>query len=218
MSEAACIGTPISWLRLERYAQGDLAADERAAIAEHLLTCKACNACVRTIKEDERELPPLPAPRSARVAWIVSGLALAAAIAFVVGRLPRDEDPIARMKGDGIAFTLVRDDETVLADAAGIYRDGDRWKALVTCPVGTRRAFDVVVYERGDAAFPLEPATGLSCGNEVPIAGAFRLTGRERLTVCLVWGDAIDREEIRRTGPDMLTHAACKVLDPAPSP
>lgn len=210
----ACTGTPISWLRLERYAQGDGDDVERAKVGEHLASCTACKECLGTIETDVRVLPPLPAPRRARVFWIASGLALAAALLLVLGRVPRED--MARMKGDGIAFTLVRDDHTTIADAAGVYRDGDRWKALVTCPAGTRGAFDVVVYERGDASFPLEPTTDLACGNEVPLPGAFRVTGRERLVVCLVWGDAIDRDALRRSSPDLLPRAACKVLDPAP--
>lgn len=219
---SACTSTPISWLRLERYRDGELDDAERARIAEHLLACTACRACFHRIEEDTRELPPLPAlptapaQRRSKALFVASGLALAAALLFAVGRVPRDDEPMARMKGDGIAFTLVRDDQTVLGDASGTYREGDRWKALVTCPAGSRSTFDLVVYERGDAAFPLEPAKHLDCGNEVPLPGAFSLRGRERLVVCLVWGDEIDRDELRRMSPDLLPRAACKVLDPAP--
>ena len=58
------------------------------------------------------------------------------------------------MKGDAIAFTLVRDDDERIAGDAGVYRDGDRFKALVTCPPGRSVAFDVVVYRRGRRVVP----------------------------------------------------------------
>jgi hypothetical protein len=70
----------------------------------------------------------------------------------------------------------------------------------------------VAVYEAdGGVTFPLAQALDLPCGNSVPLPGAFRITGRERMTVCLVWasGEALDREVVRRTPPDLLPHALC---------
>lgn len=45
MRELTCIGTPVSWLRLERLALGELAGDEASAIEAHLRECPACRAC-----------------------------------------------------------------------------------------------------------------------------------------------------------------------------
>ena len=53
----ACIGTPISWLRLETYAAGEGAEAERAEIAAHLGACEACKGCLATIEADARPLP-----------------------------------------------------------------------------------------------------------------------------------------------------------------
>lgn len=223
--------TPISWLRLERHHLGELAAEERAVVTEHLAGCADCAAAfARIVEDDARELPPLPKaatsePRRARVrrlvpvATAVSALALAAAIVIAIGRLPRtpEEDDPTRMKGSSVSFTLVREDEMLVAEAKGTYRDGSRFKALVTCPPGMKASFDVAVYEaHGGVTFPLAQALDLSCGNSVPLPGAFRVTGRERMTVCLVWvsGEALDREVVRRTPPDLLPHALCKTLDP----
>jgi hypothetical protein len=217
----SCTGTPISWLRLERYHAGELDADEREAIAAHLASCDACASCLKEIEADARELPPLPKPARVvslrRAAPVIAMLAAAAAILFVVGRTPRP-DP-ERVKGSDIAFALVRDDETVVGEAGtGVYRDGDRFKAVVTCPPGMHGGFDLVVYENGAASFPLEPRAGLACGNAIALPGAFRVTGRERMIVCLVWSDggAIDRDVVRRTPPEALPHAQCKALSPAP--
>lgn len=45
MSDLRCVGTPVSWLRLEQHALGELAASEASAIEEHLEACPACRAC-----------------------------------------------------------------------------------------------------------------------------------------------------------------------------
>ena len=236
-AELRCGGTPISWLRLEQHHAGELSAAESEAIAAHLATCGACASCLARIEEDAAEplpaLPALPAPTAAaprnvltlrRVAPVVAALALAAALLFVIGRRPGPDprgpelDPLSsRTKGGSVGFVLVRDDEGVIAEAGGVYRDGDRWKALVTCPAGMRAAWDLVVFEHGDLAFPLEPQPDLACGNAVPLPGAFRTTGHEPMTVCLVWNDGalVDRGALRGLAPESLPHATCKMLDPA---
>jgi hypothetical protein len=212
----ACIGTPISWLRLERYAAGELSADERSQIASHLETCEACAASMRSIADDERALPPLPAPKKGvvvalrRYSPIVGALAVAAGVLAVL-RAPDTKPPSERIKGSDVSFALVRDDDGTAIDAGGLYRDGDRWKALVTCPPGMRATFDVVVYERGQPAYPLAPATDLACGNAIAIPGAFRTTGRERLLVCLVWNE--ERATLAGGPP---ARSRCATLDPAP--
>jgi hypothetical protein len=246
----SCTATPLSWLRLELYHAGELAAEERTEITAHLATCAACAACFATIVDDAqaplaalpaamrdapakseatREATPLAATRLrgvGRFAPVVAALAMAAALLLVLGKrgddgvrhAPTDDPSAARTKGGAVAFALVRDDAAVVAEAAGSYRDGDRWKAVVTCPAGMRAAWDVVVFERGEAAFPLAPMPDLACGNGVPLPGAFRTTGRERMTVCLVWSDgkSVDRARLRGASPDALAQAACKVLEPAP--
>jgi hypothetical protein len=236
-----CAGTPISWLRLEQHHAGELPTSESDAIAEHLATCAACAACFARIEADALEaLPALAEPRAVRakaappgrllvlrrLAPVIAGIAIAAAMLMILGRRPTvdpstpgDMDPTSpRTKGGSVGFALVRDDEGLVAEAGGIYRDGDRWKALVTCPAGMRAAWDLVVFERGEAAFPLEPQPDLACGNHVALPGAFRTTGHAPMTVCLVWNDGalVDRGSLRGASPSTLPHAACKVLAPAP--
>lgn len=244
LASPGCAGTPISWLRLEQHHAGELPEPEQAAITAHLATCLACAACLARIEADSlealpalpalRALPALPAGTAAkpaaagnlfvlRFAPVLAALAVAAAVLLLLGRRPDSKDPgdldplSSRTKGGGVAFVLVREDEGLVAEAGGIYRDGDRWKALVTCPAGMRAAWDLVVFERGSAAFPLEPQADLTCGNHVALRGAFRTTGHDRMTVCVVWNDGalVDRAALRGASPDALPHAACKVLDPA---
>ena len=102
---ASCI--PVSWLRLERYALGELDPAERVTIAEHLSTCGRCRARADLIAEDSsRELPPLPAaptrpPAPAKrryTAWLALALAGAAALVLVI-RAPGEEPPARRAAG-----------------------------------------------------------------------------------------------------------------------
>jgi len=238
-AELRCTGTPVSWLRLEQHHAGELPAPERDDVTAHLATCEACAACfARIVEEATAPLPVLARPAASarpparvfalrRVAAPLAAFAVAAGVLLALGRGPRPDpqphdfpvDPgAARTKGGDVGFVLVREDEGVVAEAGGVYREGDRWKAVVTCPAGMRASWDLVVYEHGEASFPLDPASELVCGNDVPLRGAFRTTGRERMTVCLVWDDgaSVDREALRRAAPESLRAASCKVLDPAP--
>lgn len=236
MSEQRCVGEPVSWLRLERYHLGEAAGADRDAIAAHVAVCPACAACLASIEQGDQEaLPPLAVSKApprgvlrrlpVRAAAAVGALAAAAVLVLVLrgGGQPGDAHPRTgpgnRVKGGSIAFSLVRDDGERIAGTDGVYRDGDRFKAVVTCPPGSGVSFDVAVFDTGDPAFPLEPARDLACGNDVPLPGAFRLTGNAVETVCLVWDEdgAVDRGALARIPPGGET-ALCKRLEPAPSP
>src|SRR5438105_15636699 len=95
MSSMACISEPISWLRLETYAQ----RGDDAAVREHVERCPACRGCLAEIRDDVVALPALPVVAAkARRTWWTWGVpafaAAAAAILFVVW--PRPEPPPAR--------------------------------------------------------------------------------------------------------------------------
>jgi hypothetical protein len=235
---ARCIGEPVSWLRLERRRLGELADAESARIDEHLAACALCASCAARIEADEAvDLPalarteaPAVARRRASRGWrlLASAGALATAAAAILvieptwrgaHRAAVDRGETARPKGDAMAFVLVRDDGQRVTEPEGVYRIGDRFKALVTCPPGESVTFDLVVFDAEGTSFPLAPAHALACGNEVPLPGAFALTtpphgsGNER--VCLVWeaGEEVDREALARSGVDG-TRASCKELRP----
>jgi hypothetical protein len=65
----ACIGEPISWLRLERFALGE----PDPAIALHTAACPACRRCLDQIRSDVVALPPLELPAElelAQLSWL----------------------------------------------------------------------------------------------------------------------------------------------------
>jgi hypothetical protein len=223
------VGEPVSWLRLERHHLHEIAAAERARIDDHLASCEVCRMCLARIESDARlPLPSLPrldlAPRQhgsagkgsrwRRFLATTDGPWIAAA-AFVVvmaiglwqhwfasdERTARLERPA--VKGGEVTFSLVRDDGEMVAGERGIYRERDRLKALVTCPPETHAAFDLVVLEADGASFPLEPAPSFSCGNAVPLPGAFRLTGGAEKKICIGWNEsgAVDRGALAHARP-----------------
>ncbi|MGE0396772.1 MAG: hypothetical protein AB7T06_08655 [Kofleriaceae bacterium] len=199
MSALACIGTPISWPRLETFASGR--AD--ATISEHVAACPACRHCLDEIRADVVALPPLavpaPTPRRAWWAWAVPALALAAAavIALVVFRgddpRPREENVVA-IKGVGdVVLETVRERSGTIRENVRSFATGDRWKLVVTCPPsagGVMLAVDVTVVEIGGAPQidrPLVPSR-IACGNRVVLPGAFSLTGPRANRVCAAIG------------------------------
>jgi len=234
-----CIGEPVSWLRLERYKAGELDAKLAGEIAKHLEACPVCAECMRQIEADEAtplpslELPERKAPAKestgkvipfararGRFGVILGGLAVAAAAMLGVGRggflgtntVDRPSSP--RVKGGDVVFSLVRDDGVRIDDSAGVFRDGDRFKVVVTCPPTLHASFDVVVFDDGGASFPLALVPSLACGNEIPVPGAFRLTGSTEETVCVVWNVASGAEArvTPRTEADLGRDARCKRL------
>jgi hypothetical protein len=227
-----CTGTPISWLRLERYHQGDEAGASRAEIAAHLGECEACAACLAQIADDDRALVPLRIPPRKVIAlprvWYAAGAMLAAAAVFVLvfwalRRKAPDETPDETMvamntrpKGGEVSFALVHETRGALPEGGATFLDGDRFKIVVTCPPDTHAHWDVAVYEGTDVSFPLAPTVDLACGNQVALPGAFRVTGRERMTVCLVWSEQgpVDRQALRLASPADLPQALCEPLEP----
>lgn len=203
MTSIACIGEPISWLRLEMFAAGRPTDRETGA---HLASCSSCQSMLEEIRRDLVALPvlvmPAAAPRRASWwTWFVPalGLAAAAAIALLIlapwrGTTERREDTVA-VKGVGeVIIDVVRERAGVIRDDVRSYAVGDRWKVVVTCPPAGSATFAVGVTESGRAEIdrPLEPAT-LACGNRVVLPGAFTLNGTQPNRVCVTITSREDR-------------------------
>lgn len=182
----ACIGEPISWPRLERFAQ--TRAD--AMIAAHVAECPACQLCVDEISRDVVALPPLviasAPPKRARWWWFaLPAFAVAAIIVLVMRPQPRPAN-VASIKGVGdVTLALVRERGGSVLEDATTFARGDRWKVVLTCAPGHATSVAVDVVEAGSktADHPLA-ATQIVCGNRVVVPGAFELTGVVANRIC----------------------------------
>jgi hypothetical protein len=183
----------ISWLQLERYALGEVSASERTDIERRLAESNEDRACLDAILQDSTELPPLPSVTPLRKkrndkVWWAGVAALAAALALMIS--PR-EVPSRRSIGDGTkggeaAITLISERT---GQGPRKFRDGERFKLLVTCPAWLSSRVSVVMFQDGQRYHPLTNADGMECGNQVPWPGAFTLDGAGSVDVCVTWGD-----------------------------
>jgi len=182
----ACIGTPISWLRLETYA-----LDQRdAAIAKHLAECPACSSCFAQINNDLVALPALSVPETKKrnwFWWLAPAMAAAAAaivLLVIIRREPPTRDNVTTIKGGRqVVLGVVRERAGTIRRDVTTYAPGDRWKLTLTCEPGPFVWVDVAVVDPKSTDYPLDPAQ-LACGNEVVLPGAFEITGREVNIVC----------------------------------
>jgi hypothetical protein len=216
---SACIGEPISWLRLERLALGDVGD---AAVHDHVARCAACARCLDEIRGDLVALPPLAVPERRRARalprWLAPTMALgaAAAVALVVwrsgggpGDLAAPREDVARVKGVGeVVLGVVRERGGVIRDDARTYAPGDRWKIVVTCPPAAAAWIDVAVHDAGQIDHPLAPAR-IGCGNRVVLPGAFSITGDRVNRVCVRIDADAAPDRARPEPPD-----ACVTLRP----
>jgi hypothetical protein len=190
MSALACIGTPISWPRLEQFAS----TRKDPAIASHVVECPACKQCLEEITGDLVALPPLVVPEAkptrAWWKWAVPAMALAAAAMVVLVVVRRGGESVREdvvvVKGVGeVILGVVRERGGVVRDDVRSFAPGDRWKVVVTCPPSASASVDVAVTEAGAGSsdHPLMPVT-IACGNRIVIPGAFFLTGANKNRVC----------------------------------
>lgn len=222
---------PVSWLRLERYALGELSPEEAEQVERALAVDPGARECLERIHEPVA-LRPLPDPpsrravvklRASRAAWWPF-LSLAAALAGVVlvvwVKSKRPEVPLEprsfHVKGGDVVVSLVREREGAIASSPTTFAEGDRFKVLLTCPPAFDGGFDVVVFQEDAPTFPFPGPATLACGNAVPIPGAFTLSGATPATVCVVSARGPGaRHDIERGGfAAIRDSAACVKLMP----
>lgn len=214
------LNEPLSWLTLERYALGELSASARRDVEARLAASPEDRACLDSILQDTSELPPLPtsvvplkSPRKPKTPLLVAAstaLAVAAAALLLVRShaVPGSRRLYAGVKGGDVALALVSD--RVGRDPSQ-FSEGERFKLLLTCPPNFTEPAKVLVFQ-GDQRFEPLPTERPACGNLVPWSGAFALSGDERVTVCVAWGDALEAATPRALGDD----AVCTTLEAAP--
>ncbi|MBM4319692.1 MAG: hypothetical protein FJ125_06975 [Deltaproteobacteria bacterium] len=109
-------------------------------------------------------------------------------------------------KGGELALALQRERAGAVVNDPARYLGGDRFRLLATCPPAEEELrWEVVVFQGGEAFFPLSGGQRLRCGNAVPLPGAFRLTGSGTATICLIAGaDLPSRGSLARQGQTAL--------------
>jgi hypothetical protein len=200
---------PVSWLRLEQRALGELGAAENDVIDRHLATCPEC---ARAAESGWRgQLRPLPEVKVRR-RWAWSLLLAPAAAAAALLMVPRGD----RLKGGEVTLTLVRERAGDVDLDPGVFAPGDRFKLLVTCPAPHTLKWDVAVFQGGTVTFPFADRPPLPCANRVPLPGALRLEGPTPVTICVVWG-GLERGRLTREGSAGLgDRARCERIAPHP--
>jgi Putative zinc-finger len=227
-----CRTQPVSYLRLERYLQGDVDTRERLRVEEHLQACAACRACFESLQHEVIELLPLPAlirqqspSWGARVRRYWPQLTAAAAIAAAVTLWPgsdRDPEtpalPPARVaiKGGELALELLRERAGTVTAGAERFAAGDRFQVRVSCPPGSAVHWDLVVFQADQVFFPLTPSALLSCANGVTLPGAFTLDGAAAADTCVIMAAsaAPDRSRLREPTAMRELGAACVRIEP----
>jgi hypothetical protein len=139
---------------------------------------------------------------------IGGALALAAAALLMlrplVSRQTNEHVPPERIgiKGGDVALELVRKRGEAIANDAAAFTDNDAFKVLLTCPPPLAPRFDVVVYQDGQAYFPLEGGALARCGNRRALEGAFSLDGPHDALVCVALGEhGVPARSLLRKGP-----------------
>jgi hypothetical protein len=205
---------PVSWLRLELYRLGELAPDDAEAVERAIRTDLQTRECFESTAGPVRlnprpEVPvdgDVPAPTlppgvprrlrdALRSPWPT--LVFATAAAFVLyGSMRSATQPDGapssrfRVKGGEVAIELVRERRGVVSEGPVSFAEGDRFKVRLTCPPSMTDTFEVLVIQEQDVSRPLAPLGAVACGNGVPLAGAFSLTGSVPSSVCVAWGRA----------------------------
>ena len=166
---------PVSWLRLERYALGELDPVMRAEIQAHVASCSSCRDDLAQINGDVRPLPLLSPRRRWR--WALAGAAVAAVLLVAL----RGAGP--RLKGGDLALNLVLERNGTAQRATGTFQPQDFIQVQLTCSHG-QTPFTVVVFE-GDAPGVAVGQGAVTCGNQRPLPAAFRATSPLPLGVCV---------------------------------
>jgi hypothetical protein len=205
---------PLSWLTLERYALGELSAEERRDVEARLLLSEVDRACLAEILSDKSELPALAkvslidSAKKKRARWLGVSVTLCTAAAALIALLRPAGDELRdeHVKGSEVALRLVSDRQG--AEPAQ-FSAGERFKVEVTCPPSLSSSLRLVVLQGTELFEPLPRDASFRCGNLAPWPGAFALDGSEPAEVCIYWGtrEKPDRTELARA-------ASCRHLSP----
>lgn len=219
-----------SWLALERYALGELPDAQREQLEAQLIDDALARDCLAQIRSDVRTMPPLPALKTPEKQqkqtwysqWRLTGVLVAMASLALLLLLPKLEGESGMLrveqheglKGDGVAISLVREHAGSVALEPLRFTLEDRFKVRVTCGATDPRVADVVVYQAGEASFPLQPQT-IRCGNHVVLDGAFRFDALSPARVCVVLSKTPQSRALLQTTAPSGENVDCTALNAA---
>ena len=234
MTSPNCTGAPLSWLVMEQYHLGELPQNERERVRRHLADCPGCATCLDSIENSDIQLKPLPElpsgiwadftgwfTRQWKLSVGVAALAAAsAALLIIVGPFTTSQvttiPPVSMSyKGGDLAIGLTRYRGNVADDSPVRFVDGDAFSVQVTCPPIGVVSWDVTIFQGGDVFFPFDNSAQLSCGNRIPIEGAFTLSGPHATTVCVTVDEAFERIAVKKNGISALPESTvCTTVRP----
>ena len=119
------------------------------------------------------------------------------------------------IKGGELSLELVRlGSDGRLLDSSRYHAD-DRFKVLINCPGETSVNVELIVYQDGQAFFPLDPIRLESCGNRRSLPGAFELDGTSHALVCVAVGERpLDRARLARGAGALPEQSVCTAVLP----
>ncbi len=224
-----CISQRISWLALEQYRLDDLPSEQRQRIAQHLDQCPACAGDLQKIGDDVRPLKPLtledrkkafPPLRFSIPA--IAGTAIIAAVLLTVlfDRVPQQAGSAKipphhiEFKGGELAMMVARERNGWVEENPSQFAEGDNFTVFLTHSSPEPIHWDVIIEQGGETYFPYTDRPPLAAGNLVPLPGAFRLTGVQPITICVVVGtEPLSRAALKRVAKSALPPATvCKQM------
>jgi hypothetical protein len=161
----------VSWFELERYALGELSAEEKKAVELALATDPKARARLAEIRgaTTNEQAPVKREPWSIRLLAAVVTLSLAALVsrALLSGGVARDE--LSGAKGAALTLSVVRLHEGGVASDPQKLVLGDKYSLQVTCVPPRETTLNVSVRQDGNITEPLGGDQAVRCANDVPV-------------------------------------------------
>lgn len=199
-----------SWLTLERYLLGELEGPARGEVEQQLATSERARAMHAAICGDRSTLPARPRLRTSPCRAVWSALAVAASVLVwhVPHAAPAPSGSSSTSKGDALALSLFSE---LTGSEPRSFGEGERFKLFYTCPPELAEPARVVLFQGGERFEPLVPLPTPACGNQQPWPGAFRLSGRDTVLVCVAFGEVADQV---RSSEQLPARSVCSQLTP----